>query len=101
MQNRWVPPRHVLRPVEVPIDTERVTHRHHRWLAAGFVLGGLVAVFGLFSGLDATTVGAGFSARRFAPLVTLGVGKAKRGLIAGRAPRGGGRAMVVFFSQPG
>ncbi len=32
MLNRWVSTRHVLRPVEVPVDTERVTHRHHRWL---------------------------------------------------------------------
>ncbi len=42
--NRWVSTRHVLRPVEVPVDTERATHRHHRWLAVGFVLGGLISI---------------------------------------------------------
>jgi hypothetical protein len=83
--NRWVSTRHVLRPVEVPVDTERVTHRHHRWLAGGFVLGGLVAVFGLFAGLDAAAVGAAFAAKRFAPLVTIGVESAKWVLIAGSA----------------
>src|SRR5213592_709016 len=69
--NRWVSTRHVLRPVEVPVDTERVTHRHHRWLAAGLVLGGLLAIFGLFAGLDATAVAAAFAAKRFAPVVAI------------------------------
>ncbi len=83
--NRWVSTRHVLRPVEVPFDTERVTHRHHRWLAAGFVLGGLVAIFGLFAGLDANAVGAAFAAKRFAPVVAIAVESAKWVLIAGSA----------------
>ena len=85
MLNRWVSTRHVLRPVEVPVDTERVTHRHHRWLAAGFVLGGVVAIFGLFAGLDATAVGAVFAARRFAPVVAIAVESAKWVLIVGSA----------------
>src|SRR3989454_626352 len=54
---RWVSTRHVLRPVEVPVDTERATHRHYRWLAGGFVLGGLISIFGLYAGLDATEIG--------------------------------------------
>jgi hypothetical protein len=85
MLNRWVSTRHVLRPVEVPVDTERVTHRHHRWLAAGFVLGGVVAIFGLFAGLDATAVGAAFAAKRFAPVVAIAVESAKWVLIVGSA----------------
>ena len=85
MLNRWVSTRHVLRPVEVPVDTERVTHRHHRWLAAGFVLGGVVAIFGLFAGLDANAVGAAFAAKRFAPVVAIAVESAKWVLIVGSA----------------
>jgi len=85
MLNRWVSTRHVLRPVEVPVDTERATHRHHRWLAAGFVLGGVVAIFGLFAGLDANAVGAAFAAKRFAPVVAIAVESAKWVLIVGSA----------------
>jgi len=83
--NRWVSTRHVLKPVEVPLDTERVTHRHHRWLAAGFVLGGLVSIFGLFAGLDPTAVGSAFATKRFAPVVAVVVESAKWVLIAGSA----------------
>jgi len=97
MLNRWVSTRHVLRPVEVPVDTERVTHRHHRWLAAGFVLGGLIAIFGLFAGLDATAVGSAFAARRFAPVVAIGVETAKWVLIAGSAVGVVVGAMLLFY----
>jgi len=97
MLNRWLSTRHVLRPVEVPIDTERVTHRHHRWLAAGFVLGGLIAIFGLFAGLDATAVSAAFAAKRFAPVVAIGVESAKWVLIAGSALGVLVGAMLLFY----
>ena len=95
--NRWVSTRHVLRPVEVPVDTERVTHRHHRWLAAGFVLGGLIAIFGLFAGLDATAVSAVFAEKRFVPVVAIGVESAKWVLIAGSALGVLVGAMLLFY----
>ena len=97
MLNRWVSTRHVLRPVEVPVDTERVSHRHHRWLAAGFVLGGVVAIFGLFAGLDATAVGAAFAAKRFAPVVAIAVESAKWVLIVGSAFGVVIGAMLLFY----
>src|SRR5437899_10137075 len=100
MLNRWVSTRHVLRPVEVPFDTERVTHRHHRWLAAGFVLGGLVSIFGLFAGLDANAVGAAFAAKRFAPVVAIAVESAKWVLIAGSALGVGGGPLPLFYPYP-
>ena len=95
--NRWVSTRHVLRPVEVPVDTERATHRHHRWLAGGFVLGGLISIFGLFAGLDATAVGAAFAAKRVAPLVAIAVESAKWVLIAGSALGVVVGAMLLFY----
>src|SRR5437899_2360030 len=98
--NRWVSTRHVLKPVEVPLDTERVTHRHHRWLAAGFVLGGLVSIFGLFAGLDANAVGAAFAAKRFAPVVALAGEIAKWVLIAGRSLGVVVGAVVLFCRRP-
>ena len=97
MLNRWVSTRHVLRPVEVPVDTERATHRHHRWLAAGFVLGGLIAIFGLFAGLDATAISATFAARRLAPVVAIGVEGAKWVLIIGSAVGVLVGAMLLFY----
>src|SRR6266581_8905919 len=81
--NRWVSTRHVLRPVEVPVDTERATHRHYRWLAGGFVLGGLISIFGLLAGLDASAVGAAFAEKRFAPVVAIAVESTKWVLIVG------------------
>jgi len=95
--NRWVSTRHVLRPVEVPFDTERATHRHHRWLATGFVLGGLVSIFGLFAGIDATAVGAAFAAKRFAPVVAIAVESAKWVLIGGSALGVVVGAMLLFY----
>jgi drug/metabolite transporter (DMT)-like permease len=95
--NRWVSTRHLLRPVEVPFDTERATHRHHRWLAAAFVLGGLVSVFGLFAGLDATAVGAAFATKRFAPVVAIAVESAKWALIGGSALGVVVGVMLLFY----
>ena len=95
--NRWVSTRHVLRPVEVPVDTERATHRHYRWLAGGFVLGGLISVFGLLSGLDATAVGTAFAEKRFAPVVAIAVDSAKWVLIVGSALGVVVGAMLLFY----
>jgi len=95
--NRWVSTRHVLRPVEVPVDTERATHRHYRWLAGGFVLGGLISIFGLFAGLDATAVGTAFAEKRFAPVVAIAVESTKWVLIVGSALGVVVGAMLLFY----
>jgi hypothetical protein len=95
--NRWVSTRHVLRPVEIPVDTERVTHRHYRWLAGGFVLVGLISIFGLLAGLDATAVSATFAAKRFAPVVAIAVESAKWVLIVGSAFGVVVGAMLLFY----
>jgi hypothetical protein len=97
MLNRWVSTRHILRPVEVPVDTERATHRHYRWLAGCFFLGGLIAIFGLLTGLDATAVSAAFAAKRFAPVVAIAVESAKWVLIAGSASGVVVGAMLLFY----
>ena len=81
--NRWVSTRHVLKPVEVPRDTERITHRYHRWLAGGFVLGGLISIFGLAAGVDASALSAALAERRVVPLVAIAVESTKWFLIVG------------------
>lgn len=95
--NRWVSTRHVLKPVEVPFDTERATHRHYRWLAGGFVLGGLISFFGLLAGLDSTAVSAAFAEKRFAPVVAIAVESAKWVLIVGSAFGVVVGAMLLFY----
>ena len=97
MLNRWVSTRHILRPVEVPIDTERATHRHYRWLAGSFFLGGLIAIFGLLTGVDASAVSAAFAAKRFAPVIAIAVESAKWVLIAGSASGVVVGAMLLFY----
>ena len=95
--NRWVSTRHVLRLVEVPVDTERATHRHYRWLAGGFVLGGLVSIFGLYAGLDGTALGTAFAEKRFAPVVAIAVESTKWVLIVGSALGVVVGAMLLFY----
>ncbi|HEX9572256.1 MAG TPA: hypothetical protein VF969_08380, partial [Burkholderiales bacterium] len=95
--NFWVSTRHALRPVELPVDTERATHRYHRLLAGGFVLGGLISIFGLLAGLDANAVSAAFAQKRFAPVVAIGVESAKWVLIVGSALGVVVGAMLLFY----
>src|SRR5256885_4987044 len=59
--NRWVSTRHALKSVEVPRDTDRLAHNYQRWVAAGFVLGGLIAIFGLTTGVDANALSVVFA----------------------------------------
>ena len=95
--NRWVSTRHVLKSVEVPRDADRAAHRYQRWLAAGFVLGGLISVFGLAAGLDASAVSAVFAQRAFVPVVAIAVESAKWFLIAGSAFGIVVGAMLIFY----
>ncbi len=80
--NRWVSTRHVLKPVEVPRDTERITHRYNRWLAGGFVLGGLISIFGLAAGVDASALSAVLAEERAVPIVAIALESTKWLLIA-------------------
>jgi hypothetical protein len=95
--NRWVSTRHALKSVEVPRETDRVAHRYQRWLAAGFLLGGLVSIFGLAVGLDPAAVSAVFAERRFAPMVAVAVESAKWFLIVGSAFGVVVGAMLIFY----
>jgi hypothetical protein len=95
--NRWVSTRHVLKSVEMPRETDRLAHRYQRLVAAGFVLGGLIAIFGMVVGLDASAVSKAFAEKRFAPLVTVAVESAKWVLIVGSAFGVVIGAMLLFY----
>lgn len=81
--NHWVSTRHVLKPVEVPIETERVSHSYPRWLAGGFVLGGLTSILGLAAGFNTSAISAAVADQRFVPVVAIAVESVKWFLILG------------------
>jgi len=76
-----------------------VTHRHHRWLAAGFVLGGLIAIFGLFAGLDATAVSGGVCREAFRASGRHRRGKRKVGSDRRQRPGRAGRRDAALLSE--
>ena len=81
--NRWVSTRHVLKPVEVPHETERMAHSHQRWFAGAFVFGGLISIFGIAAGFDASAISAAVTEQRFVPVVAIALESAKWFLIVG------------------
>ena len=81
--NRWVSTRHVLKSVEVPRETDRFAHRHQRWVAGAFVLGGLIAIFGLAAGVDANALSLVFAEKRFVPVAAIAFDSAKWFLMVG------------------
>jgi hypothetical protein len=54
--NRWISTRHALKAVEISRQTDGVAHQYQRWVAGGFVLGGLIAIFGLVAAVDVTAI---------------------------------------------
>jgi len=81
--NRWVSTRHALKSVEIPRETDRLAHRHQRWVAAAFVLGGLIAIFGLAAGVDTNALSMVFAEKRFVPVAAIAFASTKWFLIVG------------------
>jgi len=95
--NRWFSTRHVLKPVEVPVETDRTAHQYQRWLAAGFVLGGLVAIFGLVVAVDVAAVSKIVAEQRYAAFVAIALDCARWFLILGSAAGVVVGAMLLFY----
>jgi len=95
--NRWVSTRHVLKSVEVPRDTDRLAHRYQRWVAGGFVLGGLIAIFGLAAGVDVRAISAALTDKRMMPVVSVAVDTVKWFLIVGSAAGVVIGGMLLFY----
>jgi len=66
--NRWVSMRRPTRPLEVAHDTRPAVLRYHRWIAAGFILGGAFALYGLVAHFDAKAVAYVFRLDVFKPV---------------------------------
>ncbi|HEY6720506.1 MAG TPA: hypothetical protein VI363_02615 [Burkholderiales bacterium] len=95
--NRWISTRHVLKSVEVSRETDRAAHRYQRWIAGGFVLGGLVAIFGLVAGFDSRALGAMLAEKRLAPVAAIAFDSVKWFLILGSTLGVAVGAMLLFY----
>src|SRR5260221_7778899 len=99
--NRWVSTRHALKSIEVPRDTDRWSHRYQRWVAGAFVLGGLIAIFGLAAGVDANALSLVFAEKRFVPVAAIAFDSAKWFLIGGSTFGVVIGGKPPFFPNPG
>jgi hypothetical protein len=95
--NRWISTRHALKPVEVPVETDRAAHQYQRWLAGGFILGGLIAIFGLIAAVDVAAVSKIVAETRYAPFVAVVLDCARWFLILGSAAGVVVGAMLLFY----
>lgn len=95
--NRWFSTRHVLKAVEVPVATDAVAHRYQRWLAGGFVLGGLIAIFGLVAAVDVVALSRIVAENRMATFVAVILDSARWFLIVGSAAGVVVGAMLLFY----
>lgn len=95
--NRWFSTRHALKAVEVPRETDRVAHKYQRWLAGGFVLGGLIAIFGLVAAVDVVALSKIVAEKRAAAFVAVILDCVRWFLIVGSAAGVVVGAMLLFY----
>lgn len=58
VMNRWVSTRGALRSMEIPRNTEQLTHRNRRWVGWALIAGGIFATFGLLIGVNTAALSA-------------------------------------------
>jgi hypothetical protein len=81
--NHWVSTRHVLKPAEIPRDTEQMSHKYRRWVGAIFILGGVFSIFGLIARVDAAAIGAALKLGNMLPFAVWLMESLRWFLIAG------------------
>lgn len=81
--NRWISMRGALKPMEIPRDTEPLSHGHRRLLGYALIAGGAFSAVGLAAGVDATAVGASFARGDMVRIVAIAAGALQWFLIAG------------------
>ena len=95
--NRWFSTRHALKTVEVSRETDAVAHRYQRWLAGGFVLGGLVAIFGLLAAVDVVALSRIVAENRMASFVAVILDSVRWFLVVGSVAGVAIGAMLLFY----
>jgi hypothetical protein len=58
VMNRWISTRGALKSMEIPRDTEQLSHRHRRRIGWALIAGGIFASLGLLFGVDPAAFGA-------------------------------------------
>jgi hypothetical protein len=81
--NRWISLRGALKPMEIPRDTEPLSHGHRRLLGYALIAGGAFSAAGLAAGVDAAAVGASFARGDMVRIVAIAAGALKWFLIVG------------------
>ena len=95
--NRWFSTRHALKTVEVSHETDAAAHRYQRWLAGGFVLGGLVAIFGLLAAVDVVALSRIVAENRMVSFVAVILDCIRWFLIVGSVAGVAIGAMLLFY----
>jgi hypothetical protein len=83
VMNRWVSTRGALRAMEIPRDTERLSHRNRRWLGWVLIAGGIFATLGLLFGVNTATFSAAAAKGIMRIFMAIAAGTLKWFLIAG------------------
>ncbi len=81
--NRWISMRGALKPMEIPRDTEPLSHGHRRLLGYALIAGGAFSAIGLAAGVDAAAVGASFARGDMVRIVAIAAAALKWFLIVG------------------
>jgi len=81
--NRWISMRGALKPMEIPRDTELLSHGHRRLLGYALIGGGAFSAFGLIAGVDAAAVGASFAKGDMVRIVAIAAAALKWFLVVG------------------
>lgn len=83
VMNRWVSTRGALKSMEIPRNTESLTHHHRRWVGAALIAGGVFATFGLLFGTDTQALSTATAKGDMRVLVAIVAGTLKWFLVIG------------------
>lgn len=83
VMNRWVSTRGALRSMEIPRNTEQLTHRNRRWVGGALIAGGIFATFGLLIGVNTAALSAAAAKGDMRILVAIVAGTLKWFLFVG------------------
>jgi hypothetical protein len=83
VMNRWVSTRGALKSMEIPRNTESLTHHNRRWVGAALIAGGVFATFGLLVGTDTQALSTATAKGDIRILVAIMAGTLKWFLVIG------------------
>lgn len=97
VMNRWVSTRGALRSLEIPRNTEQLTHRNRRWIGWALIAGGIFATLGLLIGVNTAALSAAAAKGDMRILVAIVAGTLKWFLFVGSVAGAVVGAMLCFY----